>query len=286
MVVYFQDMELTDEEIRSFIKALSSVSPYDFSDYSEKSFRRRLEKVVNDNNCSLEELANKIRSNPVFLEKTVRDITVNTTEIFRDPKIWHEIQKDVIPRLRPKDIIRVWHAGCSSGQELYSMEIMLNENNLLEKTVMVGTDINSEMLEEAARGVYKYRFFQEYLPNFDKVFNINENKPQLPYSKYFDIDEKRDTVRLKPFLLSYPRYYKHDLVKEKNLFDFQFDLIICRNVLIYFNNNLQNNVFEMFWNNLTSDGVLIIGLHESIMGAMSAKYSKKGQLYFKKTLIS
>ena len=275
-------MEIRDEEIKEFIQILTSVSSYDFSDYSEKSFKRRMEKLVNDNNCSVTEITKKIKSNPTYLEKIVRDITVNTTEIFRDPKVWHEIQREVIPYLKTLSTIRIWHAGCSSGQELYSMLMLLNENNLLEKSKIIGTDLNSEMLEEASKGIYKYRFNAEYLPNFDQVLNSDPNKEKIPYSKYMDIDQGRDIIKMKPFLVKIPEFHKHDLVNDRNNFNSEFDLIMCRNVLIYFNNNLQNKVFEMFWEGLGPNGILIIGLHESIMGPAQVKFSKKSQLYYKK----
>lgn len=276
-------MEIRDEEIKEFIKVLVSISSYDFSDYSEKSFRRRMEKLVNDSNTTLTDITRKIKNNSTFLEKIVRDITVNTTEIFRDPKVWLEMQKELIPKFNSLEKINIWHAGCSSGQELYSMQMFLNENKLLEKSTIIGTDLNSEMLEEASKGSYKYRFNAEYLPNFDQVLNVNPEKEKIPYLKYMDIDQGRDLLKMKPFLLSRPKFYKHDLVNDKNIFDFQFDLIVCRNVLIYFNNNLQNKVFEMFWESLKPNGILIIGLHESIMGPISSKFIKKSQLYLKKT---
>jgi len=276
-------MEIRDEEIKEFIKVLTSISTYDFSDYSEKSFKRRMEKLVNDSNCSLNDITQKIKNNKSYLEKIVRDITVNTTELFRDPKVWIEIQKEIIPKIKELKDINIWHAGCSSGQELYSMLMLLNENNLLEKATIVGTDLNTEMIDEAEKGSFKYRFNAEYLPNFDQVLNIDTEKAKIPYSKYMDIDQGRDLLKMKPFLVSKPKFFKHDLVNDKNIFDFKFDLIMCRNVLIYFNNNLQNKVFEKFWESLNDNGVLIIGLHESIMGTISSKYLKKSQLYFKKS---
>ncbi|MBI5539509.1 MAG: protein-glutamate O-methyltransferase CheR [Bacteroidia bacterium] len=277
-------MEIRDEEIKEFIEIFASLSTYNFSDYSEKSFRRRMEKIVNDNNCTLTEIIKKAKNNSTFLEKIVRDITVNTTELFRDPKVWLEIQKEIIPKLKTLDSINLWHAGCSSGQELYSMLMFMNENGLLEKTNTIGTDINTEILEEAAKGNYKYRFNVEYLPNFDQVLNTISEKEKIPYSKYMDIDQAKDTIRIKPFLLNKASFLKHDLVKDKNIFGKKFDFIICRNVLIYFNNNLQNKIFDLFWENLNDDGFLVIGLHESIMGPASSKFTKKGQCYIKKPL--
>ena len=146
-------MDIRDEEIKDFIEIFASLSTYNFSDYSEKSFRRRMEKIVNDNNCTLTEIIKKAKNNSSFLEKIVRDITVNTTELFRDPKVWHEIKKEIIPKLKCLDTINLWHAGCSSGQELYSMLMFMNENDILEKTKTIGTDINTEILEEAAKGI-------------------------------------------------------------------------------------------------------------------------------------
>jgi chemotaxis protein methyltransferase CheR len=274
-------MEIRDEEIREFIAALAGSSKYDFNDYSEKSFRRRMEKLVNDNHCSLADLMKKMKANPALLEKIVIDITVNTTEIFRDPKVWIELRDEIIPSFKNQDEIHVWHAGSSSGQEVYSFLMLMNELGLMEKTHSIGTDLNTDMLEEARKGVYKYRFIAEYLPNFDLVLNSDPSVPKIPYNKYMDIDEGRDTLKMKPFLTAKPTYQKHDLVKEGNNFGKQFDLILCRNVLIYFNNNLQNKVFEMFWQSLKPNGYLVIGLHESIMGPASVKFLKKNQHYRK-----
>lgn len=275
-------MDITNEEIKEFINTVSSLSSYNFSEYSDKSFRRRLEKIVNDNNCILTDIIKKIKKSSDFLEKIVRDITVNTTEIFRDPKVWHEIEKEVIPKLKKLEKINIWHAGCSSGQELHSMLMFLNEFDLLEKASLIGTDINSEILEEAKKGQYKYRFNAEYLPNFDEVLNYKAEKEKIPYSKYMDISQQHDIIKIKSNLLTNVEFYKHDLVCDKNIFGIKFDLIMCRNVLIYFNNNLQNKIFDFFWDCLTDEGILIIGLHESIMGPAAIKYIKKGQCYYKK----
>ncbi len=275
-------MDISNEEINDFIDTVKSLSAYNFSEYTDKSFRRRMEKIVNDNNCSLTDIIKKIKKNSDFLEKTVRNITVNTTEIFRDPKVWLEIEKEVVPRLEKLETINIWHAGCSSGQELYSMLMFLSEHGLLEKTKSIGTDINSEILEEARKGQFKYRFNAEYLPNFDQVLNYKPAQEKVPYSKYMEINQLLDIIKIKPQILSKAAFHKHDLVNDKNIFGIKFDLIMCRNVLIYFNNNLQNKIFDLFWDCLTDNGVLIIGLHESIMGYAAIKYTKKGQCYFKK----
>lgn len=277
-------MDITDDEILKLVEIIKVTSKYDFSDYTEKSFRRRVEKVVTDNKLSIDDLIKRLKIDKNFLEKTVRDITVNTTEMFRDPNVWITLRDKVLPELKNKESINIWHAGCSSGQEVYSMLVMLNELGLMEKTNVFGTDINTDMIEESKRGVYKYQFNSIYFENFDAVFNAPEDvarRGKLPYDKYFTIDKNKDLILIKDFLKKKPFFRTHDLVNDDNVFGIFFDLIICRNVLIYFNNKLQNRVFDLFHRSLFPDSFLIIGMHESILGPFSTRLEKRG-LYYKK----
>lgn len=278
-------MEVSNEDIILFISTIKKCSGFDFTDYTEKSFRRRIEKVLSDNKFSIHELVKKVSIDKHFLEKTVRDITVNTTELLRDPKVWQTLKNKILPEFKNKGLINIWHPGCSSGQEVYSMLIMLNEAGLFEKTMIYGTDINSDVLEDAKKGVYKYQFNMIYFENFDNVFNETpedqgKKNDQLA-AKYFDVDKSKDTITIKPFLRKKPVFLTHDLVKDGNIFPMKFDMIMCRNVLIYFNNQLQNKVFDLFYNCLQPNGDLIIGIHESILGPFATKFEKKG-LYYKK----
>lgn len=279
-------MEISAEDVLLFVKELNEFSAYDLTDYSDKSITRRIEKIVNDNNMGVADIIERMKKSSDFLEKIVRDITVNTTEMFRDPKVWHTLRYTVLPRYKDADKLSIWHAGCSSGQELYSMLILLNEMNLFEKTEITGTDINIQMLEEARKAVYKYRFNLDYLDNFNKVIRENpfnlEEYYDVPYEKYMNINKAQDTISILPFLTRKPEFHKHDLVKDGNIFGKKFDLIICRNVLIYFNSRLQNRVFDLFHKSLNDDGCLVIGLHESILGPVAEKYNKKGLVYLKK----
>lgn len=276
---------VSDKELQQFIETLKSVSGYDFSEYSEKSLMRRIEKVLTDNQIELNELLNKLKQDSHFLEKIVKDITVNTTELFRDPQAWHMLKYHVLPALASKPVINIWHAGCSTGQEVYSMLILLSEMGLYEKSNVFATDINTDVIEAAKKGVYKYRFNLGYLDNFDKVLKEDPNKPgeflEIPYSKYFEINKVKDIITINKNLLTKPVFKKHDLVRDANPFDVTFDLILCRNVIIYFNYNLQNKVFGLFFSNLSIDGSLLLGMHESMLGPISARFEKKGQLYIK-----
>lgn len=279
-------MELDNQEITTFVNAVRSLSDYDFTEYSDKSLKRRLMKILHDYHLTTESLLDKIAGDPEFLEQIVKDITVNTTELFRDPAIWHALRYDILPGLAQRPQINIWHAGCSTGQEVFSMVILLNEMDLLEKSGVHATDINSDVLDMARSGVYRYRFNVEYLSNFDSVIRENPRDHEVhfdvPYSKYFAIDKVRDQIRMKHGLLSKPVYRKMDLVSDPNPFDIKFDLIVCRNVIIYFNYELQNKVIKLFLDNMTQGGVLVLGVHETILGPYATYFEKKFQAYYKK----
>lgn len=276
------------EESNKFVNAVKAISTYDFSDYSDKSFRRRLEKIINDFQITLDELIFRVIKDKEFLEHIVREITVNTTELFRDPELWIALRYKVLPKLAQNKSIFIWHAGCSSGQEIYSMLILLSELELIDRAKVFATDLNTEMLEKAKKGEYRYRFNLNYLNNFDKVIKENpynyEEVRDVKYEKYFDIDKAKDTITMKPFLRDKAVYRKHDLVCNKNIFYSKFDLIFCRNVIIYFNNRLQNQVIEMFYHNLFKDGHLILGAHESILEPLAGNFERTRGIYRKKSI--
>jgi chemotaxis protein methyltransferase CheR len=288
--ILLMGISVTDKDYNLFITAIKQASDYDFSDYSDKSFKRRIAKILSDNSTDINSLIIGIRKDKDFLEKIVRDITVNTTELFRDPLMWQHLRYNVLPKLAGLSTINIWHAGCSTGQEVYSMLILLKEEGLYDKARVLATDINSEVLSVAAAGRYKYRFNIGYLDNFDKVIKENplnyEEFRDVPYSEYFDLDEKRDILAIKPFLLEKPVFRKHDLVNGKTVNPAKFDLIICRNVIIYFNYSLQNRIFELFYKNLHKGGFLMLGMHETIMGTIATGFVKSGQVYCKSGDIS
>ncbi len=279
-------MQVEKDDILRIIDTIKKASSYDFTDYSEKSFARRIEKILIDTKLDIEGLIKQLKSSKEFLEHIVKEITVNTTELFRDPKMWHTIKYRILPRFQEQDTINIWHAGCSTGQEVYSMSILLNEMNMLDKCNIFASDLNLDALEIAKRGEYKYRFNVEYIDNFNKVIRQNpynfEEVIDIPFTKYFDIDLTKDLLKAKPILKQKPIYRKQDLVREDNVFYTKFDIIFCRNVLIYFNYDLQNRIFENFHKNLFNKGTLILGIHESMLGPVSSKYIKKGMYYLKK----
>jgi len=277
---------ITDSELALIIQTIRSVSTYDFSEYSDKSLKRRFIKILMDCRVSTFELIQQLRTQPKFVEDIAKKVTVNTTEMFRDPAIWLSLRGEILPKLARKPSIKIWHAGCSTGQEVYSMMILLNELGLLGKTELYASDLNTDVIEVAKKGVYKYKFNIGYLDNFDKVIRNDINNPlivrDVPYDKYFEIDQISDNIKMKDFLCEKPNYSKLDLVKDGNVFNVTFDLIMCRNVIIYFNYGLQNKIFELFHSNLRNDGFLMLGLHESILGPYATKFEKRGYYYLRK----
>lgn len=278
-------MTITEQDFQLFLFALKTSSKYDFSDYSEKSLKRRLAKVLTDNKLNITALVNKIKNDPAFVERIIKEITVNTTELFRDPQVWHAMRYSVLPKLKNNSTINIWHAGCSTGQEVYSLMIILNEMGLLDKAKIYATDLNDDVMAHAQKGEYKYRFNIGYLDNFDKVIKENpynyEEYYDVAYDKYFSIDKPTDTIKMHDFLREKPIYKKHDLVKDGNSLYVKFDIILCRNVIIYFNYNLQGKVFDLFHRNLYDTGCLVLGMHETILGSYSVKFQKKGHIYYK-----
>ncbi len=281
-------MEVVGKDIQNFQHTVRDHSDFDLSDYSHSSLRRRLTRILLELELNMDQLIEQMKNDREFLEQIMLKITVHTTELFRDPDIWKKIKNELLPAYSHQEIIRIWHPGCSTGQEVYSMLMVLDGLGLLEKTEIYGSDLHEEILELARKGRYKYRFNQTYLENFDRVmlngegdFSMNQKKQ---WKKYFLIDETRDSIQMSDLLTQKPVYKKLDLVKDPNLFLVKFDLIVCRNVIIYFNNELQNRVFDLFHKNLNEQGTLILGVHESIMGASSKKFIRKDPFYFKATV--
>jgi chemotaxis protein methyltransferase CheR len=278
-------MNIENIDYIKLIEAIKIKSDYNFEQYSEKSFQRRVEKILGDYKLSVDQLIERINDDSDFLEKIVKDITVNTTEIFRDTATWQILKNKVLANYKDKPTIDIWHVGCSTGQEVYSTLILLNEMGLFSKTHSIATDLNTDVLEVAQQGIYKFREIDEFIENYEQVMHSATSGGQvtedIPYQKYFDINRKKNLIKIKPPLLNKPNFLKHDIVKQGNIFDRKFDLIFCRNVLIYFNHELQNRLFDFFYDNLEPDGALIIGRHEGMLGEIANRFKKDESIYRK-----
>jgi len=271
--------DIDKKDIQLFIDAVKRKSDYDFNEYSIKSFTRRIQKIIADNKTDIHGLIKKVSENNDFLEQTVKHITVNTTEIFRDPELWIKIRKEIIPLLKDEQRINIWHAGSSTGQEVYTMLILLKQQGLFEKARVYASDLNTDVLEVAETGKYKYREIDEYINNFNETYDSSN---EYDINDYFKISRGRNLIKVRSNLLNKVQYKKHDLTALTNPFAVKYNLIFCRNVLIYFNHNLQNKIFKLFYDSLFTGGALIVGKHEGILGDIANKFEKKGTIYIKK----
>ncbi len=276
-------MKLEIDEVKLILTTLKENSKYDLTDYSDKSIQRRMEKIMDDFQLDVPGVVNRIISDETFPKKLVETISVNTTEFFRDPEIWYQLRYDIYPQLKDLPQINIWHAGCSTGQEVYSNLILLNELGLFDKVNILATDINEKVIEKAKGGVFRYRFNYEQMANFDKVINEHplnyDIRRNIPYNKYFDINVKRDILAIKPFLRNKVMFRQHDLINGDKSFMMKFHLILCRNVLIYFNFPLQKKIIKVFYNNLQPNGFIILGHHESILEPAEFNLKKQKEYY-------
>ncbi len=241
---------------------------------------------MTDEGVDFDELLARIAREPSYGERVMQMVTVNTSELFRDPDVWQSLRAYILPRYKNQDRINIWHVGCSRGQEVYSLIMLLSEMGMLERSHIYASDINAEMLDLAHKGEYFYRFNLSYLDNFDRVINTDplnyEATPMVPYDRYFTVDKEADRIRIHKHLRTLPVYRRSNLVDCENPFYLKFDLIFCRNVIIYFNRRLQNRIFEMFYHNMHPRGTLVLGLHELMSLPWADNFERIAKMYVRK----
>lgn len=268
---------LQDNELSELICAIRDEYGYDFSEYSEASLKRRVIRVLNNENInSVAKLKNRILTDLVFFNKFVEEVTVNVTEMFRDPSFYRTLTQDIFPVLSDLPLIRIWHAGCSTGEEVYSMAILLKEAGLLEKTLLYATDINQTVLQTALNREYSLNVMKEYSENYKNSggkFNLSD---------YYAV--KGDKVVFEESLAKRMVFSHHNLAIDQSFN--AFNLILCRNVLIYFNRSLQEKVFKLFAESTAEDGFLALGTKETLEFSLVANefniIDKKNKIWKKK----
>jgi len=252
---YQNKIEVEDLEIMLLLEGIYKRYGYDFRDYSPASMKRRIKKCVEDEGVqTISGFQEKILHDPLYMSRFLDTISISVTSMFRDPEFYLAFRKRVIPELRASSFIRIWHAGCSTGEEVYSMAILLKEEGLLEKTILYATDINERVLQKAKAGIFPLKHMQEYTSNY-LAAGGNESFSNYYMAKHsgaiFNTDIKSKIV-----------WAEHNLVTDGSFNE--FDIIICRNVLIYFNEALQNHVHKLFNESLDMPGFLILGSKENI----------------------
>lgn len=254
-------MDLSDIDISSIIRLLKEMKGIDFSDYAQSSFKRRILRFFEINNISdLAAFMHRMKFEKEFPDFFINEITVNVTEMFRDPAFWSVLRDTVVPELNKKPLINIWHAACSSGEEVFSMAILLSENGILNKCKITATDLNMNILKIAQKGIYPLK--SQALNS--KNYILFGGKKKL--EEYYTIQEKN--VAFNQDLIGNTNFKFHDLTKDGPFG--MFDLIICRNVFIYFNFTLQERVVSVFNRSLGKYSFLAIGSKESISWNRSA----------------
>lgn len=255
-------MNFTDHEMQGLLEDVLRTHGYNFLDYSKASLKRRLIRLISlDRFPSFAEFHYRVNSDKKYFERFIEQITVNVTEMFRDPGFYQTLRSEVLPILSTYPFIRIWHAGCSTGEEVFSMAILLKEANLLHKSLLYATDINPSMIKKASSGVFQLAHMKQYSENYI----LSGGKED--FSSYYVATD--NSVIFDPALRKYMVYSTHNLATDSSFNEFQ--LIICRNVLIYFDRALQERVFRLFDESLDKLGFLALGSKESIRLSPFAK---------------
>lgn len=268
---------IDDIELRLLLEAIYHTYHYDFRGYAQASIKRRMVKAREDFKCeSYSQLQDQILRDSSKFHDLLSYLTVQVTEMFRNPSYYQAIRQDVVPILKTYPSLKVWVAGCSSGEELYSLMILFKEEGLFDKTIFYGTDINTDALKTAEEGIYRADRMPLYTENYKKAGGTGELSDYYTsaYDKaVFDKTLKKQAV-----------FSDHSLVTD-NVFA-EVQLVSCRNVLIYFNRELQDRAFKLFSDSLQHNGFLGLGAKETIRFSSQAEnfadFNRSERLYQKK----
>lgn len=250
-----QALQLDDVQLEIILQDLIEVYGYDFMSYSRASLKRRMIRLMsNDKFTSFAEFRYKLRQDPEYLTRFVEQITVNVTEMFRDVSFYKTLRDDILPILATKPLIRIWHAGCSTGEEVYSMAILLLEANLLHKSLLYATDINPAVLEKVRSGIFPMSQMKQYSENY--ILSGGRKDFSSYYAAQYDVAKFSERLGSRTILAT------HNLVSDRSFNEFQ--LILCRNVMIYFDKELQDKTLHLFDESLEVLGFLALGSKETL----------------------
>ncbi|QJD80607.1 CheR family methyltransferase [Spirosoma rhododendri] len=246
---------ITNDELDLLLADLLDHYGYDFTHYSRASLTRRVNRLWHISKfLSFAALRHRLRSDADYAGQFVEGITVNVTEMFRDPLFYQVLRRDVLPTLAAKPFIRIWHAGCSTGEEVYSMAILLSEVNLAHKSLLYATDLNSEVLSKARKGIFPMAPLKQYAENYRLSGGTQDFSTY--YTAHYGYAKFRSELGEKVV------FSTHNLVSDGSFNE--FDLILCRNVLIYFDKLLQEQVLSLFDQSLAPLSYLALGSKETL----------------------
>lgn len=265
-----------DLSIQLLLEAVYAQYGYDFRNYSRAHIKRRVVKFREEQGCEhYGILQHRVLHEEDFFYDLLEAITVNTTEMFRDPEFYQVFREQVVPILATYAGIKVWHAGCSTGEEVYSMAILLKEEGLYDRSMLYATDVSEEAMKQAREGIYPAERLQEYTRNYQKA-NGAATFSDYYTSRYkmavFNKDLRKNVI-----------FAAHNLVTDTAFSEMH--VVICRNVMIYFNQTLQQKVFKLFEQGLCRKGYLCLGSKETLEGSSVAELFEtvqKGERIYRK----
>lgn len=242
-------------ELELLLDAIYKKYGYDFRGYSRASIKRRvMHRLVLSKLQTFSDMQREVLRNEKFFLTLLQDMSINVTEMFRDPTFYKALREKILPELAQKSMIRIWHAGCSSGEEVYSMAILLKEAGLYDRSRIYATDFDTTALEKAKKGIYPIDQLKKYTQNYKESGGLES------FADYYSA--RYELVLIDKSFKENIHFTDHNLVTD-GVFS-EMDLIICRNVLIYFKRELQDRVFKLFLDSLHESGILCLGSKETI----------------------
>ena len=247
--------EADEIELDLLLDAIYRRYGYDFRDYARASLRRRVRtRMLKEDLTSFSELQARVLRDPECMSRLLGDLSIHVTEMFRDPSFFKAIRTEVVPVLRTYPFIRIWDAGCSTGEEAYSLAIILEEEGLYDRSQIYATDMNKRVVETARSGIFRLSTMRENTQNY------LASGGKGSFSDYYTA--RYESAVFRPELKRHIVFAQHNLVTDASFNT--FNLIICRNVMIYFNRDLQERVFALFHSSLERFGIIGIGKKESL----------------------
>lgn len=249
------ETDIQNIELELLLQGIYLRYGYDYRNYAKASIRRRVRhRMQQDGIQTLSELQWRVLHEPEYFDLLFLDLSINVTEMFRDPSFYLAIRQNVVADLQTHPFLKIWHAGCSTGEEVYSMAILLKEEGLYDRAQIYATDMNQIVLQKAKAGIYPINRHQFYTANYQKAGGLES------FSDYYSAHY--DHVAVDKSLREHVLFSDHNLATD-GVFG-EMNMIVCRNVLIYFNRELQNRVLSLFHESLCEGGFLCLGSKESI----------------------
>jgi chemotaxis protein methyltransferase CheR len=242
-------------ELQLLLEGVYRQYGFDFREYAPASLKRRVwRRVQAEQAGSIVGLLERVLHDPDVMERLLLDLSINVTSMFRDPTFYVAFREQVVPLLRTYPFTRIWVAGCSTGEEVYSLSILLQEEEIYDRTRIYATDINEVVLERARAGVFPIEKMQEYTENYIRAGG------KRSFSEYYPA--KYEGALFHRSLTENVVWAPHNLVQDRSFNT--FNAILCRNVMIYFDRALQTRVHQLFYDSLEHLGILALGHKESI----------------------